>query len=92
MDFTETLDRVREQVRTKGRISYRALKRQFGLDDDYLEDVTVELIKAERVAADEEGEILVWVGDGAVLSTPSSAPAQPQAPASYTPHLLPDAI
>lgn len=36
MDCTETLARVREQIRLKGRISYRALKRQFGLDDDYL--------------------------------------------------------
>jgi hypothetical protein len=44
-------------------VSYRALKRQFALDDDYVEDLKAELIDAERVAADEDGKVLVWIGD-----------------------------
>ena len=55
-------------------MSYRALKRQFALDDDYLEDLKAELIKAERVAADEDGDVLVWTG-GATKSETSKPPA-----------------
>ena len=46
----------------EGRVSYRALKREFGIDDDYLEDLKAEIIKAKRLAVDEEGEVLVWSG------------------------------
>jgi osmotically-inducible protein OsmY len=60
MTFEEILGQVRELLQSKQRMSYRALKRQFALDDDYLEDLKAELIKAERVAVDEDGEVLVW--------------------------------
>ena len=62
MTFDEVLEQVREMLQSKGRLSYRALKRRFNLDDEYLEDLKAELIKAEGVAADEDGEVLVWVG------------------------------
>jgi class 3 adenylate cyclase len=62
MTFDEILDQVREMLQSKSRMSYRALKRRFDLDDEYLEDLKAELIKAEGVAADENGEVLVWVG------------------------------
>lgn len=64
MTFDEVLDQVRELLQSKGRVAYRALKRRFDLDDEYLEDLKAELIKAEGVAADENGEVLVWVGQG----------------------------
>jgi class 3 adenylate cyclase/predicted ATPase len=60
MTFDEILTQVRELLQRQGRVSYRALKRRFGLDDDYLEDLKVELIKAQRLAIDEDGEVLVW--------------------------------
>ncbi len=63
MTFDEVLDQVRELLQSKGRVAYRALKRRFDLDDEYLEDLKSELIKAEGVAADENGEVLVWVGE-----------------------------
>jgi hypothetical protein len=47
------LDQVRERVRTKGRVTYRALKREFTLDDEYVADLAAKLIKAERVATDQ---------------------------------------
>jgi Adenylate and Guanylate cyclase catalytic domain len=62
MTFEEMLGQVRELLQNKQRVSYRALKRQFALDDDYLEDLKAELIKAERIAVDEDGDVLVWVG------------------------------
>jgi hypothetical protein len=69
MDFYSLLDYVLELLRRRGRVTYRALKRQFHLDDEVLDDLREELIKAQRVAVDENGDVLVWVGD--VGSTPS---------------------
>ena len=45
MDFYAVLTRVIEILQREGRTSYRALKRQFALDDEYLADLTVELIE-----------------------------------------------
>ncbi|MBI3249915.1 MAG: hypothetical protein HYZ50_25755 [Deltaproteobacteria bacterium] len=68
MTFDEILEQVRELVQSKGRVAYRALKRRFDLGDEYLEDLKSELIKAERVAVDEDGEVLVWTGASLVPS------------------------
>jgi len=43
MTFDELLEQVRELLQSKGRVTYRALKRRFDLDDKYLKD-----LKAER--------------------------------------------
>ncbi len=62
MTFDEVLEQVRELLQSKGRAAYRALKRRFELDDEYLEDLKAELIDAEQVARDEDGKVLVWKG------------------------------
>src|SRR5713101_1511878 len=62
MTFEEILAQVRDLLQREGRVSYRALKRRFALDDEYLEDLKAELIKAKKLAVDEDGEVLVWVG------------------------------
>ena len=62
MTFDEVLEHVRELLQSKGRVAYRALKRRFELDDEYLEDLKAELIDAEHVAYDEDGKVLVWIG------------------------------
>ncbi len=64
MTFDEVLDQVRELLQRRGRVTYRALKRRFDLDDEYLEDLKGVLIKAEGVAAEEDGDVLVWTGEG----------------------------
>src|SRR2546427_3192803 len=89
MDFYAILDQVIALLRQRQRVTYRALKRQFQLDDAVLEDLTVELIKGQRLAADEDGEVLVWTGDGASASAPA-APAP--APLTYTPSYLAEKI
>jgi hypothetical protein len=38
MDFYAGLDQVVDLLRSRGRVSYRSLKRQFALDDAYLDD------------------------------------------------------
>ena len=65
MDFYEVLAQVIEVLRREGRASYRALKRQSGLDDDYLEDLKLALVKVKQLAVDQDGEVLVWTGDPA---------------------------
>lgn len=45
MDFYELLDQILDLLRQRGRVTYRALKRQFNLDDVYLEDLEDEMIK-----------------------------------------------
>src|SRR5712691_383808 len=81
MTFDGTLAQVRDLLQREGRVSYRALKRRFGLDDDYLEDLKDELIKAKQLARDEDGAVLVWTGTAPVSgSTFQVSSSQPLAP------------
>ena len=64
MGFYEVVDQVVDLLRRRGRVTYRALKREFQVDDAFLEDLKAELITAQRLAIDEQGEVLVWAGAG----------------------------
>src|SRR4249920_169478 len=92
MTFEELLDQAIALLQRRGRLTYRALKRQFNLDDGYFEDLKAELIKGQRLAVDEDGEVLVWAGDTASVVAAPAAPAQAQAPLTYTPQYLVDKI
>ena len=59
MTFDEVLAQVQALLQREQRVSYRGLKRRFALDDEYVEDLKDELIKAKRLAVDEDGEVLV---------------------------------
>src|SRR5215470_7027911 len=83
MTFDEVLTQVRELLERDGRVSYRALKRRFNLDDDYLEDLKDELIKAKQVAKDEDGAVLVWKESSAPTFQVPSAP-QPLPPSTQS--------
>jgi class 3 adenylate cyclase/tetratricopeptide (TPR) repeat protein len=90
MDFYAVLDQVLALLRQRGRVSYRALKRQFDLDDAYLDDLKVELVEVQQCARDQEGTMLVWTGQDASAAAP--APIQSQAPLVYTPPHLAEKI
>jgi class 3 adenylate cyclase/tetratricopeptide (TPR) repeat protein len=90
MDFYAVLDQVLALLRQRGRVSYRALKRQFDLDEAYLDDLKVEIIEVAQCAVDQEGTMLVWTGEEA--SDAALAPRQPQAPLAYTPPYLAEKI
>ena len=62
MTFAEVLTESIALLQRQGRISYRALKRQFGLDDQYLEDLKLELTDVLHLAVDHAGTMLVWTG------------------------------
>ena len=81
MTFKDVLAQVLEWLQQDKRLSYRALKRQFALDDDYLDDLKTELIEVRRVAVDEDGQVLVWTGDaGTPPPSPSVPPPTPVSP------------
>jgi hypothetical protein len=75
VDFEQVLKEVLWRLVTEGSISYRRIKRVFGLDDDALDDVRRELIGALHIATDLDGELLVWAADGrAARSEPRALP------------------
>src|SRR5437867_3102266 len=63
MKFSTVVEQVLELLQRQRRISYRALKREFDLDDEYIEDLKAEIIKAKQLARDEDGIVLVWTGE-----------------------------
>lgn len=54
MTFEEILDQAVAMLQRRGRIAYSALKRQFGLDGESLDDLKEELLYAHPVV-DHEG-------------------------------------
>ena len=74
MTFEEILNQAMALLQRQGRVSYRALKRQFDLDEAYLEDIKLELIEVHQVAVDQDSTMLVWTGPAAALSPPVVAP------------------
>src|SRR5919109_1209557 len=80
MTFDDVLTQVLDLLQREGRVSYRALKRRFDLDDDYLEDVKAEIIQAKRLAIDEDGVVLVWVGAPTTASASVREALTPSAP------------
>jgi class 3 adenylate cyclase/tetratricopeptide (TPR) repeat protein len=88
--FEEVLTQARAMLQRQGRVSYRALKRQFALDDSYLDDLKAELIDVHQVAVDQGGTMLVWTGEP-TPAPPAVAPPQ-HGPLAYTPPYLAEKI
>src|SRR2546425_3106884 len=86
MTFYEVLEQVVTLLQRHGRMSYRALTRQFQLDEAYLEDLKAELVDIQRVAVDHDGTMLVWTGDASPAPPPAApTPAPERTPRAYTP-------
>ena len=71
MDFYAVLDRVLDLLRARGRISYRAIKEQFGLSDEQLDTIRAELLYAHAPSVADDGRGLTWTADH-----PASADAE----------------
>src|SRR5919197_3550417 len=90
MTFDDILAQVVTLLQRQGRVSYRALKVRFDLDDEYLDILREELLYVHPVL-DDQGKGLVWTG--AVAGTGAPAPPPPQAiPASRVLHEPPAPI
>jgi class 3 adenylate cyclase/predicted ATPase len=75
MPFLDTVARAKNYLQEHGRVSFRALKREFGLDDDALEEVVEELVDVQQVAA-REGKVLSWVGPTLASASEPGAAAE----------------
>ena len=94
MTFDDVLEQALEMLRRRGRVSYRALKVQFQLDDDLLALLRDEIIEVHQPARDQEGTMLVWTGAPGPAPAAPAAPAAPppQVPLAYTPPYLAEKI
>jgi class 3 adenylate cyclase/tetratricopeptide (TPR) repeat protein len=101
--FEEVLTQAIAMLQRLGRVSYRALKRQFALDDAFLEDLKYELTEVQQLAVDHDGTVLIWIGDASTAPAPMPAPAmsaavpsptmtQAREPLTYTPPYLAEKI
>src|SRR5262245_66530892 len=92
MDYEELVAKVIELLQREKRVPYRVLKRQFDLDDDYIEDLKIDLIEAKQLAIDENDRILVWIGDAQAVTSQGAQPTQPPAAqAQQSPQVTPRA-
>jgi class 3 adenylate cyclase/tetratricopeptide (TPR) repeat protein len=94
MTFEEIVDQALAMLQRRGRVTYRALKLQFSLDDDHLEAVKDELLYAHPQVVDDDGRGLVYTAEPRPTPTPGSPSAtdQERAPLSYTPAHLTEKI
>src|SRR5215510_6454078 len=84
MDFYAVLDQVVNLLRSRGRVSYRALKRQFALDDELLADLKAELRYAHYPIVEDDDQGLVWTGETAPPSERTPPPPRPET--AHAPH------
>src|SRR5438128_1202069 len=107
MTFEELLDQVLAMLQRRGRVAYRAVQRQFDLDDASLADVKEALLYADPELVADDGRGLVWTGVAGLMPTaaPPEASLLPAAseasvrvrqmdtePLAYTPPYLTDKI
>jgi class 3 adenylate cyclase/tetratricopeptide (TPR) repeat protein len=94
MTFEEMLDHAMVMLQRRGRVTYRALKLQFSLDDDHLEALKDELLYAHPQVVDDNGRGLVYTGEPRQTLTAGSplATDQERTPLSYTPAHLTEKI
>jgi class 3 adenylate cyclase/predicted ATPase len=91
MTFEEILDQAIAMLQRRRRVSYRALQRQFQLDDAYLQDLTVEIVEVLQLAVDQDRTMLVWTGDPSAPAPVSLPPPSLAPPDSQEPHPIPHA-
>ena len=90
MKFSEIVKQTVALLQDSGRVSYRALKMEFNLDDNQLDALKDELTEIQELAADKDGKMLVWLSKPGAID--SVAERRLQSPASYTPSHLAERI
>jgi len=63
MEFYDVVGQVLELLQHQKRVSYRALKRQFSIDDDYIEDLKEEFLYAHEASVQADDRGLIWIGE-----------------------------
>jgi class 3 adenylate cyclase len=84
MDYDAVLEQVVALLRQQKCLSYRVLKLRLQLDDDTLEALKEDLIYAKHLVMDEDGKVLVWVGEAASQADQTlraaTTPPEPRSP------------
>ena len=77
MTFEDILNQTLGILERQGRVSYRALKRQFGVDDAFVEDLKFEITEVHKAAVDQDGLMLIWSRSpkAPLAATPAPVPA-----------------
>lgn len=97
MTFEEILQQTVDILQNRGKVSYRALQRQFELDDAYLVDLKDEILYAYPQVVD-DGRGLAWTSETMAASpasnvvSPIAGYASVQNPHAYTPPHLAEKI
>jgi hypothetical protein len=92
MTFDAILAQVIDLLQRERRLSYRAIKVRFGLDDDHLDVLKDEIIVAKQLAVDESGRVLVWTGDSAAAPPLATTPTLARVPVAAIPTHLAEKI
>ena len=62
MTFEEVLDQAVAMLQRRGRMTYRALRLHFQLDDETLEALKEEILYSQPQVVDDAGRGLMWTG------------------------------
>jgi class 3 adenylate cyclase len=102
MSFDEVVAQTLALLQQQGRVSYRALKWRFELEDEYLAELRAELLFSFPQVQDEDGRGLVWTGTTLVSDSKGEDQKQEtsnekliihyQPPIAYTPSHLAERI
>ena len=76
MTFEELLDQAIDLLRRRGRVTYRALKLHFHLDDDTIEVLKDELLYGQQPAVEADDKGLVWTGTPPTAAPDTRPPAE----------------
>jgi class 3 adenylate cyclase/tetratricopeptide (TPR) repeat protein len=91
MSFIEKMRRARALLEEEGRVSLRAIQREFDLDDGALDDLIEELVEIQQVAV-RDGRALGWAGGVPAAASETREHEHEHAPRNYTPKHLADKI
>jgi len=72
VSFIDAIERAKMFLERNRRISLRALKREFDLDDDALDELVRELVDVQQVAA-RDAQVLSWIGEVTAASSTARA-------------------
>jgi class 3 adenylate cyclase/predicted ATPase len=87
MSFLEIIGKAKTYLHEHSRVSLRALRREFDLDDEALEELVEELVDIQRVAR-RNGKALEWAGPAEPASASRSLAATTLTPSPLTPNPL----
>jgi hypothetical protein len=76
MKFSEVVTQTLGWLQREGRVSYRALRLEFDLDDHVLDALKEELIEIKELAVDKDGKMPVWTGT--LTETPARSEERPK--------------